>query len=75
MARQPCVSCGDETATGSPLYSSRTKIDMGDGHSAFICSDCHVKITGHDRGELTERDIRKLREGSSAFASGLSQDH
>jgi hypothetical protein len=75
MASQPCLKCGDETAIGSPLYSSRTKVDLKKGLTGFVCSDCHVGITGHDRGELTEEDVRKLREGASAFAYGLSQHH
>jgi hypothetical protein len=62
MAKQPCVSCGDETATGSPLYPTRTEVVAPDGMAGFLCSDCHVRITGHDRGRIGERDIRRLRE-------------
>jgi hypothetical protein len=75
MAKQPCVACGDDTAAGSPLYTGRTELEMRDGQPGYLCSDCHVRITGHDRGELTEEDVRRLREGGSAFAFGLSQDH
>jgi hypothetical protein len=62
MAKQPCVSCGDETAAGSPLYPTRTEVTAPDGMSGFLCIDCQVRITGHDRGRISERDIRKLRE-------------
>ena len=63
MARQPCVSCGDETAAGSPLYPARTELQAPDGMTGFLCSDCQVRITGHDRGRISDADVRKLREG------------
>ena len=31
--------------------------------TGFLCGDCNVRITGHDRGRLSDEDILKLREG------------
>ncbi len=75
MAKQPCMSCGDETAAGSPLYTGRSELEARDGQPRFVCSDCHVRITGHDRGQLTQEDVRKLRERSSAFTVAINRDH
>jgi hypothetical protein len=59
--RQPCASCGDETAAGSPLYLDRKTYPGRDDAAIFVCGDCRLRITGHDRGDLTERQIAQLR--------------
>jgi len=63
VAKQACVSCGDDTSTDSPLYSARIEVKAPDGMTGFLCGDCNVRITGHDRGRLSDEDILKLREG------------
>ncbi len=74
MAKQPCMSCGDETTAGSPLYTGRAELEAIDGQPGFVCSDCKVRITGHDRGQLTAAHVRRLRGGASASRAGMTQD-
>jgi hypothetical protein len=66
MPRQPCASCGDETAAGSPLYPDRKEYARQGGSTMYVCGDCRLRIVGHDRGELTEAQLARLRSGRTA---------
>jgi hypothetical protein len=38
--REPCQSCGEETAEGSPLFFDRHTVDAPDGSRSYLCSSC-----------------------------------
>ena len=42
MIRQlePCESCGDDTAAGTPLYSGRREVTDAKGKRTFLCGPC-----------------------------------
>jgi hypothetical protein len=75
MAKEPCSVCGDETATGSVLYSSRREVQSPDG-PLFLCEECSRLARGHKSSELTPEQLRRLRETASLFGkSDLPTGH
>jgi hypothetical protein len=58
--REPCLTCGDETASGSPLYSDRRVIP----DSGFLCAECARRAAAPPKGAS--------KDGTDSPASHLS---
>lgn len=80
MAKQtePCVSCGEDTATGSPLYSDRLE-DRTAAEPRFLCSLCARRLRGASRevhsDEERERTQRGLEKGAFGFGAWAPGGH
>ena len=73
---EPCVSCGEATAPGSPLYFDRTAIDPGSDDPRFMCSLCVQRLAGGRRKRpLTEDERKALENAALAFGSFLPGGH
>jgi hypothetical protein len=68
MAREPCLICEEETATGSPLYASRTVV-MRDDARGFVCEDCKGRSSPERRRELSREQLARLHDGAAAFGA------
>jgi hypothetical protein len=49
--REPCLSCGEETAIGSIYVSVRHGATGPDGKKVFLCSDCLARWRSRATGE------------------------
>jgi hypothetical protein len=65
---EPCLSCGDETATGSVLYPGRHDLKLGDGGRGYLCDECYAKARAAKGGESTDADLAK---NGGAMAAGF----
>jgi hypothetical protein len=73
--REPCISCGEETAAGSPLYSDRL-VDRSGDEPRYLCSLCAQRATGsRSVHEMTDEQRRKLENGAFAFGSFTPGGH
>ena len=70
MASEPCLVCTEETAAGSPLYSSRTVVAR-DAARGFVCVDCRAKASPERRGELSRDELARLNESAAVFGTWL----
>ncbi len=61
--REPCASCGDETAEGSPLYYDRRTVQHPDGTTGHLCLGCVTRL--RSAGGLTEKD------GALVYLAGM----
>jgi hypothetical protein len=78
MIRQlePCESCGDETATGTALYTERREVTDPTGRRTFLCGPCAERVVVARRREtLSEEDRRKLEGGAAVFGSFAPGGH
>jgi hypothetical protein len=67
--REPCRSCGEETATGSAFYSDRRKVRAPSGTDAYICSACVARAAARRRGgRLTDDELQALVDNGSMAA-------
>ncbi len=58
--REPCLACGDETASGSPFYSDRRVMEAADGTRTFVCSSCVQMASNRKRRPtLTDAELRR----------------
>jgi hypothetical protein len=66
--REPCVTCGEETAAGSVFFSDRLKVTMSDGKDAFLCSLCNERIRSSNRKRrMTDEEVAEfIRNGNAA---------
>jgi hypothetical protein len=71
MAREPCLICGDETATGTPLYASRTVV-AAEGVRGFVCVDCRAKASPERQRELSREELARLHESAVVFGAWWS---
>ena len=71
MASEPCLVCGEETASGSPLYSSRSVIARDDARG-YACVDCRAKASPERRGELSRDELARLNESAAVFGAWWS---
>jgi hypothetical protein len=68
-ASEPCVGCGEETASGTIFYSDRHQVERTDGTHSFLCSLCDSRIRAADDGRrLTDEEVRNTVENGSAAA-------
>jgi hypothetical protein len=68
MATEPCLVCTEETAAGSPLYSSRTIVARNTARG-FVCVDCRAKASPERRGELSRDELARLNESAAVFGT------
>jgi hypothetical protein len=72
MSRQvePCVSCGEDTSAGSPLFSDRL-VASNDGARQYLCALCAAEARGsHEVHSDEEWERRRENLEKSAFAFG-----
>jgi hypothetical protein len=78
MVRQiePCMSCGDDTSVGTPLYSGRHQATDSNGRRVFLCASCNEEmIAGRRREPLTDEDRRKLEQAAAVFGAFAPGGH
>jgi hypothetical protein len=67
--REPCASCGEETAVGSPFFSDRLKIARYGRAGAFVCGLCNAQIReSHMPPRWTDKDVATFTRNASAAA-------
>jgi hypothetical protein len=71
MAREPCLVCEEETATGSPLYASRTVVAGRDARG-YVCVDCRARASPERRGELSRDELARLHQSAAVFGTWWS---
>jgi hypothetical protein len=71
MAREPCLICEEETATGSPFYSSRTVV-VRDDVRGYVCADCKARSSPERRRELSREELARLNESAAVFGTWWS---
>jgi hypothetical protein len=66
LEREPCRSCGEETAVGSIFFGDRRVIHEPGGATIYLCVLCDGRIRAARRGrQLTDDEVRILvRTGS-----------
>ena len=63
--REPCASCGEETASGSNFYAERHTVTHADGTRSFLCQLCESRIrSSHHSGQMTDDQVRSYVESS-----------
>ena len=68
---EPCLKCGEETAVGSAFFSDRTRIELGGGQRAYLCSLCDSSLRASRKGTpLTDEEVRNLVKNGTAIALG-----
>jgi hypothetical protein len=72
MAKEPCVVCGEETASNSPLYSGRLSAKRQGGAQAFLCEDCSARAKPERVHELSDEDRRRFAEHAQMFGIALN---
>ena len=78
MTRQveACMSCGDDTAPGTPLYSDRHVATDPGGARLFLCATCTGQLVAYRRREpLTDEDRRKLENAAAVFGAFAPGGH
>jgi hypothetical protein len=64
---EQCVSCGEETAVGTPLFAGRRRIERPGASAAFLCEPCDERLAAsRGRRSLTEEEARRVVDGGSA---------
>ena len=80
MAKQleRCISCGEDTGAGSPLFSDRL-IDRTGAEPRYLCSLCAELARGGSRevhsDEEREQARQKLEKATFAFGSFAPGGH
>jgi len=63
--REPCASCGEETAIGSTFYAERHTITHADGTRSFLCELCESRIrSSHHTGHMSDDQLRSYVENT-----------
>ena len=67
--REPCVTCGEETAVGSVFFSDRLAVSRPRGADAFLCRLCDERIRPSRKGpRMTDEEVADfIRNGTAAF--------
>lgn len=66
---EPCVSCGEETAVGTPLFSGRRRIVKSSASAVFLCDVCDELIASKRSGTpLTDDQVRRYVDGGNFAA-------
>ncbi len=66
--REPCASCGEETAVGSVFFSDRMAIPRQGQTDAFLCGLCEARIRASNKPtRMTDEDVAAfIRNGCAA---------
>lgn len=56
---EPCATCGEDTSTGTALYSDRRVLDY-EGRQTYVCALCvqHVNAVRHG-SQLTDAELQQ----------------
>jgi hypothetical protein len=75
--REPCASCGEESAVGSVFYSDRLVIDDETGHRTFLCNLCEERIRASRKGtRLTDDEVLSfIRNGTMTAMAWSGMAH
>ncbi len=67
--REPCVTCGEETAVGSVFFSDRLKVAQRGGIDAFLCGLCDERIRSSRKGRrMTDAEVADFIRNANAAA-------
>jgi hypothetical protein len=73
---EACISCGEDTAPGTPFYSDRRMVDPEGPDRRFLCSSCARRALAGDRGvPLTDAERHDLEAGAAAFGAFAPGGH
>ncbi len=74
---EPCISCGDDTAVGSPFYFDRRVLDPDGPNRSYMCSSCVERImTGRRRHPpMSEKERLELENAAAAFGGFAPGGH
>lgn len=65
---EPCVSCGEETASGSAFYSDRREAKTPEGAPYFVCSECLKRVHHGDHYvDLDDPDLYRALTSLGAW--------
>jgi hypothetical protein len=65
--REPCASCGEETAVGSVHFTDRTTFPRDGQPDAYLCGLCFARMRAAGKPErLSEQDVIALERLQSA---------
>ncbi len=60
------MTCGEETAAGSSMFSDRRQIERHDVSNVYLCSLCDERLaSAHRRTRLSDDQLRRLIEAGS----------
>jgi hypothetical protein len=63
------VSCGEDTAVGTPLFSGRRRIVKSSASAVFLCEVCDERIATERSGKpLTDDQVRRYVDGGNFAA-------
>lgn len=66
---EPCVSCGENTSVGTPLFSGRRRIVRSAASAVFLCEICDEGIAATRSGkQLTDDQVRRYVDGGNFAA-------
>ncbi len=67
--KEPCASCGEETAVGSVFFSDRMQVPRHGRPDAFLCGLCEAHIcASHKPARMTGEDAAAFTRNASAAA-------
>ena len=74
---EPCTSCGENTAIGTPFYSDRRVLDPTGPNRRFICALCVQNVTQKRRRRrpMSEEERRELERSAAAFGGFAPGGH
>jgi hypothetical protein len=76
MVSEPCTTCGDETAAGSPRFTDRHRVQRANGSTVFLCAECARRLSSHVARQLSDEELRRfVRSGSLAMIAGMPGAH
>ena len=76
VSNEPCLSCGEETAAGSVLYSDRRVIDRDNSPRTYLCSFCAERLAAsRHQKRLSDDEIRRLTNNWSAAVNAFTGGH
>ncbi len=77
MDGERCISCGEDTSAGTPLYSDRY-VDRTPDEPGYLCSLCARRTRGSrevQSDEDREAARKELEKGAFAFGSFAPGGH
>lgn len=72
---EPCSSCGEDTAIGTPFYSNRRVLDANGPNRRFVCSLCVQRTTQKRRRRPMTEEERQELERSAATGGFVAGGH
>ncbi len=72
---EPCDSCGEDTAVGSPLFFDRHTIERPDGSRSFLCSLCVAESRKRRPSRMDASDQDTIASNALGHALNSMQLH